>query len=227
LVVGHVREIQYYEWLTNVVLVKKANGKWRMCGDFIDLNKACPKDSYPVPSIDSLIDNASGYRLLSFLDAFSGYNKIRMHPRDESKTTFMAEFASYCSKVFGLQNVDTTYQRLMDRILAPMLGRNVLDDLVVMSKAKDQHIADLEELFRTIAKYNLKLNLDKCIFRVEAGKFLGFLLTERGIEANPDKCAAIIGMRSSANVKEVQQLTEHMVALSHFLSASGDKGYPY
>jgi len=128
LVVGDIREIQYPEWLANIVLVKKANGKWRMCADFTDLNKACPKDSYPLPSIDSLVENASDCRLLSSLDVFSGYNQIRMHPKDESKTTFMAEFASYCYKVmhFGLKNASAIYQRLMDRILAPMLGRKVL-----------------------------------------------------------------------------------------------------
>jgi len=99
--------------------------------------------------------------------------------------------------------------------------------MVVTSKEKDQRVADLEELFRIIAKYNLKFNLYKCVFEVELGKFLGFMLTERGIEANLDKCDAIIGMRSPTNIKEVQQLTGHMVALSCFPSASGDKGYPY
>ena len=79
-----------------MVLVKKANGKWRMCVDFTDLNKACPKDSYPLPSIDALVDSASGYRMLSFLDAFSGYNQIKMHPRDEYKTAFMTELSCYC-----------------------------------------------------------------------------------------------------------------------------------
>jgi len=87
--VGHIREIQYLEWLANMVLVKKGSGKWRMCIDFIDLNKACPKDSYPLPSIDALVDSASGCKLLSFLDAFFGYNRIMMHPRDKCKTAFM------------------------------------------------------------------------------------------------------------------------------------------
>ena len=124
---GHIREIQYPEWLANVVLVKKANGKWRMCVDFTDLNKACPKDSYPLPSIDALVDSASDSKVLSFLDAFLGYNQIKMHPRDESKTAFMTETCSYCYKVmpFGLKNAGATYQRLMDKVLAPMLGRNV------------------------------------------------------------------------------------------------------
>ena len=160
-----------------------------------DLNKACPKDSYPLPSIDALVDSASGCNVLSFLDAFSGYNQIKMHPRDESKTAFMTETSSYCYKVmpFGLKNAGASYQRLMDKVLAPMLGRNVyayVDDMVVALKDRAQHVADLEELFVTISKYRLKLNPEKCVFGVEVGKFLGFMLTERGIKANPDKCAA-------------------------------------
>ena len=120
---GHIEEIQYPKWLANVVPVKKANGKWRMCVDFTDLNKACPKDSYPLPSIDALVDRASGSKVLSFLDAFSGYNQIKMHPRDESKIAFMTETNSYCYKVmpFGLKNAGATYQRLMDKVLACLL----------------------------------------------------------------------------------------------------------
>jgi len=229
---GHIREIQYPEWLANVVLLKKVNGKWRMCVDFSDLNKACPKDSYPLPSIGALVDSALGCKMLSFLDAFSGYNQIKMHPRDECKTAFMTETCCYCYKVmpFGLKNADATYQRLMDKVLAPMLGRNVqayVDDMVLISQERGRHTTNLEELFATIAKYCLKLNPDKCVFGVEAGKFLGFLLTERGIEVNPDKCAAILAMRSPASVKEVQQLTGWMAALPRFVSAGGDKGNPY
>jgi len=125
--------------------------------------------------MDALVDSASDYRLLSFLDAFSEYNQIHMHPQDESKTAFMTELSSYCYKVmhFGLKNVGATYQRLLDRVLASMIGRYMqayVDDMVVTSKEKDQHIADLEELFTTIARYNLKLNPEKCIFGVEAEK---------------------------------------------------------
>ena len=112
-----------------------------MCVDFTDLNKACPKDSYLLPSIDALVDSASGCKMMSFLDAFSGHNHIKMHPRDESKTVFMTETCSYCYKVmpFGLKNAGATYQRLMDRVLAPMLGRNVqayLDDMVMTSQER-------------------------------------------------------------------------------------------
>ena len=212
--------------------MKKANKKWRMCVDFTDLNKACPKDSYPLPSIDALVDSASGYKMLSFLDSFFRYNQIKMNPRDKCKTVFMTELSCYCYTVmpFGLKNAGATYQRLMDRVLAPMIGRNVqayVDDMVLTSQVKAQHVADLEELFTTIAKYRLKLNPEKCVFGVEASKFLGFLLTEHGIEANPEKCVAILAMRSPISMKEVQQLTGRMAALSRFVSVGGDKGHPY
>jgi len=131
---------------------------------------------------------------------------------------------------FGLKNAGATYQRLMDRVLAPMIGRNVqayVDDMVVTSQERDQHVSDLEELFATIAKYRLKLNPEKCVFGVGAGKFLGFLLTEHGIEANLEKCVAILAMRSPASVKEVQQLTGRMAAPSRFVSTGGEKGHPY
>jgi len=131
---------------------------------------------------------------------------------------------------FGLKNAGATYQRLMDKVLAPMLGRNVqayVDDMVVTSQERERHTADLKELFATIAKYSLKLNPEKCVFGVEAGKFLGFLLTEWGIKVNSDKCAAILAMRSPASVKEIQKLTRRMAALSRFESAGGDKGHPY
>jgi len=147
-----------------------------------------------------------------------------MHPKDKNKTTFMVVTS------FGLKNVVATYQRLMERILVSMLGRNVqayVNDMVITLERKHQHIADLQELFTTIVKYNLKLNPNKCVFGVVIGKFLGFLLPERGKEANPDKCTTIIGMRSPTNVKEVQQLPWRITALSRFLSASGDKGHHY
>ncbi|XP_068486600.1 uncharacterized protein [Phaseolus vulgaris] len=127
-------------------------------------------------------------------------------------------------------NAGATYQRLMDKVLAPMSGRNMqayVDDMVVTSQERGQQIVHLEDLFATIAKYRLRLNPEKCVFGVEAGKFLGFLLTERGIEANLDKCVAILAMRSLASVKEVQQLTGQMAALSRFVSVGGDKGHPY
>ncbi|RDX91658.1 hypothetical protein CR513_26331, partial [Mucuna pruriens] len=111
LAAGFVREVRYPTWLANVVLVKKASGRWRMCTDYTDLNRACPKDPYPLPSIDRLVDGVSGFALLSFMDAYSGYNQIRMHPQDVEKIAFITEEGAFYYKVmpFGLKNAGATY----------------------------------------------------------------------------------------------------------------------
>ncbi|KAK7376327.1 hypothetical protein VNO78_34793 [Psophocarpus tetragonolobus] len=116
-----IREVMYTTRLANVIMMKKYNGKWRMCIDYTDLNKACAKDAYPLPNINELVDRASGHAALSFLDAFSGYNQIRIHLIDEEKTAFITEEATYCYRVmlFGLKNARATYQRLMDKKAQP------------------------------------------------------------------------------------------------------------
>ena len=102
-------------------MVKKANGKWRMCVDFTNLNKACPKDSYPLPRIDQLVDSTTGHRLLSFMDDFSGYNQIRMDEADQEKISFVTSQGMFCYKVmpFGLKNARATYQRLVNHMFRP------------------------------------------------------------------------------------------------------------
>ena len=115
---GAIREVEYPEWLANVVLFKKANGKWRLCIDFTDINKACPKDSFPLPRIDLIVDATAGHELLSFMDALSGYNQISMDPDDQEKTSFVTAQGTYCYYVmsFGLKNAGATYQRLVNRM---------------------------------------------------------------------------------------------------------------
>ena len=107
-----IQEVYYPDWLANVVMVKKANGKWRMYVDFTNLNKACLKDSYPLLRIDQLMDSTAGHKLLSFMDAFSGYNQIKMYETDQEKTSFVTSQGLFCYEVmpFGLKNVGATYQ---------------------------------------------------------------------------------------------------------------------
>ena len=135
---GFIREVYYPDWLANVVMVKKANRKWRMCVDFMDLNKACPKDSYPLPRIDTLVDSTTRHELLSFMDAFSGYNQIKMNEEDQERTSFVTSQGLFCYKVmpFGLKNTGATYQRLMNKMFTDQIGRNVqvyVDDMLVKS----------------------------------------------------------------------------------------------
>ena len=212
-------------------MLKKASGKWRMCVDYKDLNKACPKHSYPLPNIDRLVDGAAGHKILSFLDAYSGYNQISMHHSDRGKTAFTTDSANYFYKVmsFGLKNAGATYQRLMDKIFKGMIGKSVevyVDDIVVKSDSCDQHIKDLQEVFDALRRVNMRLNPEKCASGVESGKFLGFMLTHRGIEANPDKCKAITEMRSPSNLKEIQQLLGWLTALSRFVPRLAERIRP-
>ena len=197
-----IQEVYYPNWLANVVMVKKANGKWRMCVDFTDLNKACPKDSYPLPRIDQLVDSTAGHKLLSFMDAFSGYNQIKMDEADQEKTSFVTSQGLFCYEVtrFGLKNAGVTYQRLVNHMFRPQIGRNIevyVDDMLVKSLDKGKHLDDLQETFNTFRRYNMKLNPNKCAFGVASGKFLGFMISHKGIEANPEKIKAILDMKPS------------------------------
>nr|KYP50211.1 Retrovirus-related Pol polyprotein from transposon 297 family [Cajanus cajan] len=226
-----IREVKYSTWLANVVMVKKSSGKWRMCTDYTDLNKACPKDAYPLPHIDALVDGAAGHRRLSFLDAYSGYNQIPMYPPDEAKTTFITDSANFCYRVmtFGLRNVRATYQRLMDKIFRQQIGTCLevyVDDMVIKSNSAADHLIDLHTIFDEVRRHRMRLNPAKCTFGVTGGKFLGFMLSSRGIEANPDKCQAIINMRSPLNVKEVQCLAGRIASLARFLPCMADKSRP-
>ena len=113
-----IREVEYPEWLANVVLVKKANGKWRLCIDFTDINRVCPKDSFPLPRINLIVDATACHELLSFMDAFSGYDQISMDPSDKEKTSFVTGQGTYCYRVmrFGPKNAGATYQRLVNKM---------------------------------------------------------------------------------------------------------------
>ena len=149
LVVGFIREVEYLDWWENVVVVPQKEGKWRVCIDYTNLNNACPKDSFPLPRIDQIVDSTIGHGMLSFLDAFSGYHQIPMAPTNEEKTAFITPHGLYCYKVmpFKFKNAGATYQRLMTKIFKPLIGHTVkvyLDDIVVKSKTREEHTRHLQ-----------------------------------------------------------------------------------
>ena len=147
-----IREVEYPEWLANVVFVKKANEKWRLCIDFTDVNRACPKDSFPLPRIDLIVDATASHELLTFMDAFFNYNQINMDPDDQEKTSFVTGQGTYYYRVmpFGLKNVGATYQRLVNRMFQKKIGTTMevyINDMLVKSIIAELHIAHLSEAF--------------------------------------------------------------------------------
>jgi len=149
---GAIKEVFFSEWLSNTVVVKKKNGKWQVCVDFIDLNRACPKDSFLVPKIDQLVDAMCGHSRMSFLDAFQGYHQIVLVAEDQEKTSFITPEGNYHNTVmpFRLKNARTTYKRMMTRMYRDKIGSIVevyIDDMVVKSRENQRHVKDLEETF--------------------------------------------------------------------------------
>ena len=190
------------------VMVKKKSGKLRVCIDFTDLNKACPKDPFPMPWIDRLVDSTMGHPRMSFLDAFQGYHQIPLAVDDQEKTAFVTLIGNYHYKVmpFGLKNAESTYQRMMTRMFELQMGKSIkvyIDDMVVKSKLVSEHLRDLGDVFGILRKYRLRLNASKCSFGMGSGKFLSYMVTHRGIEVSPDQIRAIHSMQSPQNLKEV------------------------
>jgi hypothetical protein len=131
---------------------------------------------------------------------------------------------------FGLKNAVATFQRAVTDILRPAIGKTVevyVDDILVKSREPEDHLADLEATFQLLRRYRMKLNASKCSFGVGSGKFLGYLISHKGIEANPIKVQALLDIKSPTCVKEVQKLTGMIAALNRFISKCSDKCHPF
>ncbi|GKV46449.1 hypothetical protein SLEP1_g53433 [Rubroshorea leprosula] len=195
---GFVRKVDYCEWVANPLLMKKANGNER----------------------------------LSLLDAYSGYHQVLMAPEDEEKTSFYAGDEIYCYVMmpFGLKNAGATYQEMVTIVFRAQIGRNLevyVDDIVVKSLKVEDHLVDLDETFNNLKKNRMWLNPTKCIFGVESGKFLGFMVSRRRIEVNLEKIKAIADMEPSKSVKDIQRLIKRVAALHRFISKSANKCLPF
>jgi hypothetical protein len=223
-----IKEVRHLEWLANPILVKKKSGKWRMCVDYTSLNKACLKVPFPLPRIDQIVDSTAGCETLSFLDAYSGYHQIKMKKSDQLTTSFITPFGMYCyvTMPFGLWNAGTTYQQCMQHVFGEHIGPTVeayVDDIVVKTKKADNLINDLDIAFKCLRAKDIKLNPEKCVFGVPRGMLLGFVISEGGIEANPEKITAITKMGPIRDLKGVQRVTGCLAALSRFISCLSEK----
>jgi hypothetical protein len=228
---GFIKEVFHPTWLANPILVKKKNGKWRMCIDYISLNKACPKVPFPLPRIDQIVDSTGGCELLCFLDAYSGYHQIKMKESDQLATSFITPFGMFCyvTMPFGLRNAGATYQRCMQHVFGDHIGRTVeayVDDIVVKTRMADDLVGDLSIAFGCLRANGVKLNPEKCVFGVPRGMLLGYIVSQQGIEANPEKVAALKRMGPIRDLKGVQKVLGCLAALSRFISRLGEKGLP-
>jgi hypothetical protein len=163
---------------------------------------------------------------MSLLDCFSGYHQIYMKEEDKASTSFITPFGTYCfiRMPEGLKNAGSTFSRLTKMVLESQVGRNIftyVDDIVVASRNKADHLVDLAETFANMRDARLRLNPEKCVFGVRQGKILGYLVSHRGIEANPTKIQAIINMTPPQSARDVQRLTGRLAALNRFISKSG------
>ena len=174
--------------------MKKKTEKWRVCVDFTDLNQ--------------LVDATVGHPRMSFLNAFQEYHQIPLAVDDQEKIAFVTLVGNYHYKVmpFGLKNAGSAYQRMITKMFEPQLGKNVevyINDMVMKSKLVSEHLADLTSIFEILREHKLRLNASKCSFGVGSRKFLGYMVTHRGIEVNPDQIKAINSLQPPQNPKEV------------------------
>ena len=215
--------VEYPKWLANVVPVPKKCGKVKVCEDFHDMNKANPKDDFPLPHIDILVDSTVGHSMLSFMDGFSGYNQIMMALEDMEKTSFITKWGTYCYRVmpFGLKNAGATYQRATTTLFHDMMHRDVkvyVDDMIVKSRDRAYHLATLHRFFEKIRWFRLRLNPKKCTFGVTSGKLLGHIVSEWGIEVDPKKIRAILDMPTPRTEKEIRGFLSRLQYISRFIA---------
>jgi hypothetical protein len=232
LAAGFIRECKNLVWLTKPVLVPKKTGQWRMCIDYTDLNCHCPKDPFPLPRIDQVVDSTAESALLCFLDCYSGYHQIALKVSDQDKMAFITPDGIYCytTMTFGLKNAGATYQKAIQKYLESQIGKNVeayVDDVVVNTTNEDDLITDLTQTFANLRHYRWKLNPEKCIFGVPSGKLLGFMVSHHGIEAKPTKVDAMRRMNRPTGNKDMMKLAGVMAALGCFISKLGEKGLPF
>ncbi|GAU51898.1 hypothetical protein TSUD_416830, partial [Trifolium subterraneum] len=220
---GFLITSEYPQWLANIVPVPKKDGKVRMWVDYRDLNRASPKDDFPLPHIDVLVDNTAKSKVFSFMDGFSGYNQIKMAVEDREKTAFITPWGTFCYKVmhFGLTNARATYQRGMTTLFHDMMHKEIevyVDDMIVKSGTEEEHVEYLSKMFQRLRKYRLRLNPNKCTFGVRSGKLLGFIVSQKGIEVDLDKVRAIREMPAPQTEKQVRGFLGRLNYISRFIS---------
>lgn len=200
-------------WTSNVVLVPKKDGQVRLCVDYRPLNAVTIADKYPMPRIDELLHSAKQTKYMTTLDLRAGYYQVRVRDVDRDKTAFTTPFGIYRFKrmSFGLKNAPSTFQRLIDRFRAGVIGVTIfayLDDLIILSETFDKHLTDLETVFQRLELFKLRVNREKSVFACAEVRYLGHIITTNGIQTDPAKTAAIADLPEPRNVKHLKSFVQ-------------------
>jgi hypothetical protein len=217
---------RYAEWISNIVSVeKKGSGKIRVCINFKNLNRATPKEECPMPIGDMLINDASGHKVLSFLDGIAGYNQIFMAEEDMYKMAFRCPgfvgLFEWVVMTFELKNAGATYQRAMNLIFHELIGiilEVYIDDIVIKSASLNSHLADLRLAFEKMRQYGLNMNPLKCAFGVSVGKLLGFIIHGHDIEIDHKWVLSMKKVKASTCKKDLQSFLGKVNYLRRFVS---------
>jgi hypothetical protein len=218
---GFIYPVALTEWVSNPVPIDKKGGSIRVCVDYRDINKACPKDNFPTPFIDQIVDECAGSEIFSLMDGFSGYNQINIAPKDQHKTTFICPWGTFAYKKlpFGLNNVGATFQRAMSYAFHDIkhIVQPYLDNLSAHSLRRINHPNHLRAIFVHCRFYRIRLNPHKCVFCVESGRLLSFIVSRHGIRVDPIKVEAILNLPPPSSLCQLQSLQGKANFLRRFI----------
>jgi hypothetical protein len=219
---GIIEPIRYSHWVANCVSVRKKLGEIHICNDFRNLNRACLKDNYPLPSMEDILQAEIGSGMMSMLDGFSGYNQVLVDKQDMYKTAFITPWGtySYIRMPFGLMNARATSQCAMDYAFSDYLFKFIVvyqDDLTVYSKTRDDHVAHLRKVLDRCRSLGISLNSKKSILVVFEGKLLGHVLSKEGVRIDPERIKGIMEIPRPSTRKGIQSFFGRINFVRHFM----------
>jgi hypothetical protein len=209
------------DWVSNLVPIDKKQGTIRVCIDYRDINKACPKDNFPTSFVDQIVDDCAGSEIFSLMDGFFGYNQINIVPKDQHKTAFICPWGTFAYQKlpFGLKNDGATFQRAMSYAFHDIkhIIQPYLDDLPTHSMRRVDHPKHLWAIFVRCRFYCIRLNPHKCVFCVESGRLLGFIVSHQGIRVDPLKVEVILNLPPPSTLRQLQSLQGKANFLRRFI----------
>ncbi len=211
---GFIKPVEITDWVSPMVLVKKKNGKLRVCIDYRKLNKNTQKDHFPLPFINNILDEVAGHEMYTFMDGYSGYNQVSIAPEDRHKTAFTTPWGTFIFLVmpFGLCNAPSAFQRTMTYAFSDLLHKSMtvfIDDFSTQSNA-ETHLECVQEAFNRCRKAGIALNPEKLFLAVVKGILLGYVVSKDGREPDPEKVAVIKNLAPPINVKGVERMLGHI-----------------